>query len=251
MKGVVQLAARMLPGPLKRAVKEEMVRRLQLPSMDWSLRHLRQRGLRPAAVVDIGAFRGEWTQMAQAVFPEAQFLMVEAQPSQQPTLEAVARTLGRNVAVRIALLGPESREAATLHQYDHAATAASVLSDPRSSHSRSITCPMVTLDQLLADAGFPAVGLLKLDVQGFELEVLKGARQTLEQAEAILLEVSLIALYQNNPLLHEVTAFMHDRGFCTYDVCSLVRRPLDDALCQTDLLFLREASPLRTRREWI
>jgi hypothetical protein len=51
--------------------------------------------------------------------------------------------------------------------------------------------------------------------------------------------------------LHEVTAFMQEHGFCAYDICGLVRRPLDEALCQMDLLFVKESSRLRARTEWI
>jgi hypothetical protein len=60
----------------------------------------------------------------------------------------------------------------------------------------------------------------------------------------VLLEVSLLGFIEGAPLLHNVTHFMKERGFIAYDICSFIRRALDNALCQTDLIFVRETSPL-------
>ena len=99
-----------------------------------------------------------------------------------------------------------------------------------------------TLDSILATDNFPQPDLIKLDVQGYELEVLKGSETALAGAEAVLMEVSIVELYQESPVLHHVTAFMAERGFRAYDICSLLRRPLDRALCQIDIIFVKETS---------
>jgi len=57
-------------------------------------------------------------------------------------------------------------------------------------------------------------------------------------------------MYHNNPLLHEVTAFLHQHGFVAYDICGLMRRPLDMALAQVDMLFVPEQSPLRACKHY-
>ncbi len=58
------------------------------------------------------------------------------------------------------------------------------------------------------------------------------------------MEVSLIELYKGNPLLHEVIAFMHERGFLCYDIPTLMRRPKDRTLWQVDMIFVKASSPL-------
>jgi FkbM family methyltransferase len=189
--------------------------------------------------------------MAGAVFPEASILMLEAQEDKRAILEERKRTSLNRLDFRISLLGREARENVALHHYEQAATAASVLTDHKSAFTRTVTCRMQTLDAVSREANFVAPEFLKLDVQGYELEVLRGGEQTLASAQAVLMEVSLIDLYQGNPLLHEVTAFMDARGFRAYDICSLMRRPLDDALCQTDIIFLRRESPLLRSKQWI
>ncbi len=86
--------------------------------------------------------------------------------------------------------------------------------------------------------------MMKLDVQGFELEVLKGARQALGITEVIFMEVSLLKLMGPRlPILHDIVAFMHAAGYVVFDIVGFYRRRRDHA--QTDMVFCRENSPLR------
>ena len=125
-----------------------------------------------------------------------------------------------------------------------------MLQDNASTPTRDVKTKLRTLDSILAADSLPGPDLIKLDVQGYELEVLKGAASALSAAKAVLMEVTVIELYQNNPVLSEVTAFMAERGFRTYDICSLLRRPLDKALCQVDIIFVKEDSELLERKIW-
>jgi hypothetical protein len=85
---------------------------------------------------------------------------------------------------------------------------------------------------------------VKIDTQGYELEVLKGAQKILPKIDAILLEVAIIEINEGAPLLDEVVVFLKRLGFVTYDILEFHRRPLDGALNQIDILFVRENSPL-------
>jgi hypothetical protein len=87
-------------------------------------------------------------------------------------------------------------------------------------------------------------------VQGYELEVLRGATETLRACEAVMSEVSLFRYTPDTPLADEVIGFLRDRGFVLYDVAGVLRRPLDDALGQMDLVFVKEDHPLRKSSAW-
>ncbi len=241
---LTDVARRWLPRRLKEAVKREIVQRFELPSMEWSLGNMRRLGFRPTGVVDIGAYMGEWTMMARGIFPEAAFLMVEAQESKREVLEQVQLQDPSSVNYRIALLGAASREGVEFHQYDIAPTASSVLAAQAGAPARLVKCKMETLDNMLNHAGFRRPELIKIDVQGYELEVLKGGREALATAEAIVMEVSLIELYKGNPLMPEVIAFMQERRFQCYDIPTLLRRPSDRVLWQVDMIFVKDGSPL-------
>ena len=109
---------------------------------------------------------------------------------------------------------------------------------------------MRTLDQVVEGTQFAAPDFLKLDVQGFELAVLRGGLRALQSAEAALLEVNLMETYKGAPLLNETVTFMEDHGMLAYDFCTFYRRPLDNALWQVDMVFVRKDSPLRASQRW-
>ena len=72
---------------------------------------------------------------------------------------------------------------------------------------------VVTLDGWVAEKQLPLPDLIKMDVQGFELEVLKGAKECLRHATAVLTEVSFREFYNGQCLFHDVIAFMAERDF--------------------------------------
>ena len=92
--------------------------------------------------------------------------------------------------------------------------------------------------------------LLKIDVQGYELEVLRGAEACLDRAQLLLLEVSYRRMYRNLPLAHDVIAHVGSRGFRICDVCTYEGRPSDGELMQSDILFAAEGSPVFADESW-
>jgi FkbM family methyltransferase len=191
---------------------------------------------------------GEWTELTRRIFPECSILMLEAQESRRKDLETVKQSLGAGVDYRIALLGPEDREDVIFNELTSAPTGSSVLSYRPPGVTRQVRCHMRTLDSIVREAGNQQPDLLKLDVQGYELEVLRGGATVLKHASVVLMEVSLIELYDNNPLLEDVLAFMSKSGFLPYDICSLMRRPSDGVLAQIDMIFVSASSTLSTLR---
>jgi len=107
---------------------------------------------------------------------------------------------------------------------------------------------METLDRIVAGRKLAGPILLEADVQGYELEVLRGASQTLREVEVILLEVSLLPFNVGAPLFSDVVRFMTERRFPVYDFCHLFRPASDDAAFQVDVLFAREDNALRSEK---
>ena len=62
--------------------------------------------------------------------------------------------------------------------------------------------------------------------------------------EAVLVEVATIEVNEGAPLIHEVLPFVKSLGVVAYDILQLHRRPLDRALNQVDIVFVRERSDL-------
>jgi hypothetical protein len=96
----------------------------------------------------------------------------------------------------------------------------------------------------------PIPNICKIDVQGFEIEVLKGAKKILGKTDIFILEASLFRFSPNQPLLHEIIDFMVKQGYVIYDFAGFANRPLDKALGQLDICFVLENSPLRFNQGW-
>lgn len=210
----------------------------QVPDMEWSLKNLKSNGFNPSAILDIGAFEGEWTKMCSGIFPDANYLMFEAQETKLSKLKGLK---SNKIDYHIGLLGPESNTKSKFYINE---TVSSALPETEKSNQDFAEIQMYTVDEVVQLKGLFKVDFIKLDVQGFELEVLKGASNTLSNAEVVLMEVSLIEINKGAPLIHEVMSFMSNKGYVCYDICSIVRRPLDKALWQTDLIFVNQSSNL-------
>jgi len=209
------------------------------PSVYRALKVLAERGFRPRFCIDVGAYHGKWTKIFKSVFPGARVVMIEAQEQKRSVLEGVAATFAGEVSTEIALLGPVDGAAVAFHQME---TGSSVFAETSPYSRETVQKTTSSLDRLLAAGAHPVANFLKLDVQGYELEVLKGAPETLAQVEAVLMETSLVPINAGCPSFAEVIAFMGGAGFQLFDFCSQVRRN-DGVLWQTDLLFLRKGSP--------
>ena len=203
--------------------KQEFKIKLGAPHMYWSINNMKRNGFRPRTILDIGAYHGEWTLAVRKIFPDSHFLMIEANPEKHEILDSVCKTV-KNVDSEIALLSSESNVQKELTLCE---TASSILEEFNAPGTRKVSLATSSLDDLLRKRSIAHVDFMKLDVQGYELEVLKGASKCMESCEVILTEVSLIALHKDCPIMADVVRFMDDAGFCAYDICGVAaRRPV-------------------------
>jgi len=224
--------------------------RLGLPTMEGLLRTMRANGFLPGGIIDIGANAGDWSRMARSVFPGVPLIMVDANPEMAAPLRATVEALGAHAAAIPALLGPAERTDVPFHVLG---TGSSVLPE-LTTFSREVRhLPMTTLDQVVegpAHTPMCAPLLMKLDVQGFELEVLRGGSRTLGMAEVVILETSVLPYNEGAPTFEDVVAFMRTAGFSVGDFCGQFRRETDHALYITDVCFVRTSSALRASKKF-
>lgn len=208
---------------------------LSIASPERVVERLRALGITRA--IDIGAYKGDWTKQFKQWFPDAAVLMIEALPDRAEDLRRLAEgTPG--VGFCPALLGDAHRDGVPFFR---AESGSSLLRDLASDAADAVTLQMRRLDDVAPLCGTGPVDLIKLDVQGAELRVLAGAPRTLAAAKAVLMEVSLVPLYEDTPTMEQVLSFMRARGFVPADIWSMIRRPADGALVQVDLLFVRDS----------
>ena len=143
------------------------------PSMQSTLHDLKQRGFTPSTAIDVGAYHGEWTKMFKKIFSSAKILMIEAQKEKDQILSGVCENFSGTVSCEIALLGAKDGAEVDFVQME---TGSSVFEESSPYARKRLKKTLITLDALLeAYKDFQQIDFLKLDVQGYELEILKGA----------------------------------------------------------------------------
>src|SRR6516225_6454574 len=143
------------------------------------LENIRTRGFIPRGIVDVGANRGDWTRLALSIFPDASVIMIEPQDEMQPYLSKLCSSVagcqyvkagaGRSASELVQTIWPDLNGSSFLPEADS--------SQLQSGKQRKTQ--IVTIDSLLSET-YPdfVPDLVKLDIQGFELEALSGAQKT-------------------------------------------------------------------------
>lgn len=200
---------------------------------------LARTGWAPEQIVDAGAWRGTWTLECRSLFPRARSLMVDPLPENRAALTELSQRVP-GLTMWSGALGAHAGEVLIHRHADQSSPLRAAVPEWRS--EEAIRLPMRTLDSFVESGEIQSPQLLKADVQGYELEVLRGAEGVLRSLDAVLLEVSFRELYEGQPLAHDVVAHMAGVGFRIFDICSYSQAP-DGELLQSDFLFVRRDWP--------
>jgi FkbM family methyltransferase len=235
------------PMEAMRRVRGGLLRALRAPDpkigMDVALAGLSGRGFAPLSVLDVGAAAGTWTRLALMHWPQARYLLIEPLHERRAELAATAAQWP-NASYLIASAGSVAGRQKLNVSAD--LWGSSFLYEGVDAREVEV----VTVDDLVASGELRAPDLMKLDVQGYELEVLAGAADTIERCEVIILEVRLFRGRPGMPMLHEAIDWMVQHGFRPYEIADVLRRPLDGAMAQCDVVFVREGSELLRVEGW-
>lgn len=208
------------------------------------------RGFSPGTIIDVGAAYGSFAKQCVEVFPEARCILVEPLREYQPLLDRLVGANPRIAYVMAAAAATSDERCINVHTdlvgsslYREVEEGSGVNGTPR-------CIPTVTVDELTHRNGSAGPFLLKADVQGAELDVLRGADKTLQATDYVLLEVSFFKFFRDGPECWDVLSAMKERGFVPYEILSFQYRPLDNALSQVDIAFVRENGLFRRQHEY-
>ncbi|HWS87106.1 MAG TPA: FkbM family methyltransferase [Pyrinomonadaceae bacterium] len=214
-------------------------------SLTGVLRQARGQGFVPATVIDVGAAFGWFATECHGVFPEAEYVLVEPLEEYGPHLDAFVGAHPSQARLVRAAAAARPGEL-TIHVHPDLMGSSLYLEEEVANvNGVPRTVQTVALDDVVDERGLRPPFLLKVDVQGAELDVLSGFERHLRETEFVLLEVSFFKFFEGGPQLHDVVEFMRSKGFVAYDVYDLQYRPLDNALSQVDMAFVKESGRFR------
>jgi FkbM family methyltransferase len=196
-------------------------------------------------VLDVGANAGQYgSGLRSAGFKErivsfeplsAAFNALQLASTRDPKWEVKNTALGAQGGTQAMHVAANSTSSSLLDMLPSHKEAA-----PQSRYIGKESIEVQTIDSLSSDLMIDGSSVwLKIDTQGYELEVLKGAEQTLEKIDTIQMEVSMIPLYEGSPDFAEVLEKMKALGYTVISIEPGFSDPRSGRMLQADFTFHR------------
>jgi len=177
---------------------------------------LRDAGFAPKNVVDIGASNGAWTRACLKVFPEARYRLYEPLYSHLPDYKnGLDALVAASKNVELLQLAVADKAGISDFYITPDSVGSSLLAVGT---AKKIAIETTTLDEDLAAVG-SAPDILKMDTQGSELRILKGAKSIIPRSRVIVVESWLYRGYgPPTPLAHEIIAELLQYNFRVFTI---------------------------------
>ncbi len=198
-----------------------------------------------ATVVDVGANVGQFSQMIRRVLPQAGIVAFEPIPRAFAALQTTFARDTRFQAFDVAVGRASGTSTFHVNPYSDSSSMRP-MTDVHRDHfpftqgeQQQIEVRVEPLDHFADAIGAAGPTLVKVDVQGFEDEVLAGGAAVLGRAALAILEVSFAPLYDGAPAFEGLLATKNGLGFRYGGNLDQLRGPRDGAILQCDALFFR------------
>jgi len=191
---------------------------------------------------DVGANKGQFSLVARETHPHAMIHAFEPLPQPAGLYERVFAG-DRKVSLSVCALGEQVEELTiNVSRHDDSSSILPISSlqtqlYPGTQKSGEQRIKVCRGDDVLGMLEVVAPVMLKIDVQGYEMSVLKGFSQSLDKIEYILTEVSFAELYEGQQLAHEIVSWLAARGFVLTGMYNL--SVINGVAVQADALFKR------------
>lgn len=190
----------------------------------------------PKSILDIGANVGQFYKESMMVFPNAYYYLIEGNRS----CEDVLRTLG--VDYSITLLSDVAKQVDFyIRKNEPRCTGNSIYRENTSFYDDDQIIiekkQTKTISNIFLNKTFD---LIKIDVQGSEIDIINGGIDIFKKAKGILMEISLVEYNINSPAKEFVYEYMDNLGFKPVELIGNINHPITYELIQQDIFFLNK-----------
>lgn len=220
----------------------EYIHKLERVKNDWLV------DMKIQTIIDVGASDGGFAKKIKEVIPNARLYCFEALEDIFEILNANIKDLKDVITVNLAMsdqIGPVSfyrcvdwtGSSSMLEMNDIHKTAY-----PFTANTQEVKVNASTLDHYFESNTIVRPAMLKIDVQGAEMFVLKGAKNVLENIDIVFCEINFVETYNNCVLFNELNSFLYERGFILSGMENVSQSTVDGSFLQADAYFVRNKS---------
>ncbi len=196
-------------------------------------------GFKPLHIVDVGANHGTWTRVALKYFPKANFTLLEPQARMR---ESITDLLERNRKISFNAVGAGSISGTfkfTIVERDDSCSFIYTEEDALALGYEQIDVPIVTLNEFLSVADLPFPDIIKIDAEGLDIEVLKGASTFFGRTEIFIVEAGVVNKSIKNSFL-DIIKFMDDKEYRLFEITDINRPLRTQVLWLVELVFVKK-----------
>lgn len=214
--------------------------RLKVRDLGEFCLHLKEIGFSPDTIIDVGV--ASYTQGIYS-FNDAEFFLFE--PLEEYQEKAKKLLTDKKGSLYQLALSNKSGKCEMLVSPGHEDSAA-ITESAVVNHSLVRSISMKRLDEVIPQDKIGTNSILKVDVQGHDYFVLEGAGDLLGMIDIVIFEFMHFGKVSFADYVHLMNRF----DLSLYEILSPLRRPYDDAVSQTDFVFVRENSFLRQHKRY-
>ena len=200
--------------------------------LDYNLAGLIKSGMCLDIIYDIGAHKAKWSKnMSLKSLNNKEFILFEANKTNEKYLKDTS------FKYFIEVLSDEKKK---IKFYSKKLPGDSYYKEQsdRYNEGNAETRNAVTLDEVIEKEKIPLPNLIKIDTQGSEIDILKGAKKSLTNCNLIYLETPIIEYNSGSPNLNQCIDYLKSIDFIPYDICEV--HYMDKILIQIDILYVRK-----------
>jgi len=209
--------------------------------------HFTRAGVTPSVILDIGANKGQWFKECRTKFICQMHLFEADSDNHSSIVDTINQSHSKYgyipTTLSIELLGEKVNKEVPFYKAKIDNNTGNSMYLENSNYFKDhnmVKLKTNTLDNIVGDM-YNNIDLIKLDVQGAELDILRGSSQkVLPRCDLILMEVALLQYNTGAPLSGEVFTFMDCIGFQAIDI--LEKHYFNKDMIQADFLFARKGS---------
>jgi FkbM family methyltransferase len=196
------------------------------------------------SILDVGANEGQFAEKILCVFPHAEVHCFEPLPEVYEKLKFNFKDRDNLRCYNYALGAARGEMTMQRNEYSPSSSLLEMLDLHKSNFDFAIKSEPTKIQIRTLDSFFegPIAGplLLKIDVQGYEMPVLKGGGAVLQQANVIIIETSFYPLYKGQPLFEDIYFYLTSKGFRYVGNIEQLESPQNHQVLQADAVFIKK-----------
>ena len=206
-------------------------------------------------ILDVGAHHGESVVYLRKIFPESMIYSFEPDPESFTILSK--KRFKRHVCFNLAVSEYTGKSFFFRNKISHTNSLYEINTNSSDSISireekeksgkdyltkinKKIEVDTIRIDDIVKKEGIDTIDLFKIDVQGAEVQVIKGAIASLKLTTAIIIEISLYDYYKNRTSFYDIEKLLLPAGFKLFSILELSQNPMNGRTDWVESLYIKD-----------